>query len=71
MPRNFLEGLNNKIMQKPQGSWCPDRDSNFAPSEYKSKQLPLHTRLLAYVINIGIYCIPHYNKLHGAQYMES
>jgi len=60
----FSRGTEQQNYAKPQDSWCPGRDSNIAPSEYKSKKLPLHTQLLDYIIitllhhyiiNIGIY----------------
>lgn len=70
LPRHFMEGLSNKTMQKPQDSWCPGRDSNTVPSEYVKKSYH-YKELLAYVINIGIYCIRHYDYLNGAECLES
>jgi hypothetical protein len=35
-----LTGQTEENSEEPQNSWCPPRDSNRVPSEYKSETLP-------------------------------
>lgn len=45
-PGICMEGLRKTTDSHSQDSWCPDQDTNQAPSEYKSKALLLESTWL-------------------------